>query len=391
MQYDVAIVGAGPSGSTLALRLSRLGRTVLLVDGARFPRDKSCGEGIQPAGVEALGDLGLDDLLRPVVTPFEGIRYRLPDGVEAEARFPAGAVGWGITRRELDARLLRVAREAPGVDVRLGAWVRGFERGPAGVTLDIDGRTARARLIVGADGVRSGVRRLAGLEAPGPRSPRYGVVGHFAHPATADPFVEVFVGAGVEIYSTPVKRGVTCVALLVDRQGLAPLQGRLEAGLREHLAAAGPRGATLAAGAAVGPVRALGPLAQQASAAHADRLLLVGDAAGALDPITGEGLAIAFTTGPIAAEVIDAALEAGDCSARALAPWTARRHAHIRPLATLTGAVLRVASYPQHAARVVRALADAPATFERVLGVAAGVAPLSSLTLRDGVRVLLGV
>lgn len=388
--FDVAIVGGGPAGSTLALRLRRLGRSVVLLDGAPSPRDKPCGEGIQPAGVAALRALGLADGLAPLATPFEGIRYALPSGVQAEARFPGGVAGWGVQRRELDAWLLGRAR-AEGVEVRLGGWVRGFERTPRGVRVAAGDREVEAALLVGADGGRSVIRRAAGLELARPARPRFGVVGHLRHAPRQDPFVEVFVGDGVELYTTPVGPRLTCVALLVDEPHLAPLQGRLEAALREQLEAAGPRGQALAFGERVGPVRALGPLALQARAAHADRLLLVGDAAGALDPITGEGLSIGLVTGAIAAEVADRALATGDLSARALSAWTRRRSAAVRPLAALTGALLRVATRPALAARVVRTLAGAPGTFERVLGVASGLAPISSLTLRDGVRVLLGV
>lgn len=389
-RFDVAIVGGGPAGSTLAIRLRRLGRSVVLLDGAPGPRDKPCGEGIQPAGVAALHALGLGEGLSRLATPFEGIRYALPSGVEAEARFPGGVAGWGIQRRELDAWLLRRAR-AEGVDVRLGGWVRGFERAARGVRVRAGEREVEAALLVGADGGRSSIRRAAGLELDRPRRARFGVVGHFAHAPRADPFVEVFVGDGLELYTTPVGPRLTCAALLVDEAGLGPLQGRLEEALRERLEAAGPRGQALAGGERVGPVRALGPLGLQARAAHADRLLLVGDAAGALDPITGEGLSIALVTGEVAADVADRALAAGDLSARALATWTRQRAAAVRPLAALTGALLRVAARPALAGRVVRSLAAAPATFERVLGVASGLAPLSSLTLRDGVRVLLGV
>lgn len=388
--FDVAIVGGGPAGSTLALRLRRLGRSVVLLDGAPSPRDKPCGEGIQPAGVAALRALGLGEGLAPLATPFEGIRYALPSGVQAEARFPGGVVGWGMPRRDLDAWLLERAREE-GVDVRLGGWVRGFERTPRGVRLSAGEREVEAALLVGADGGRSAIRRAAGLELAGPSHPRFGVVGHFRHAPRRDPFVEVFVGDGVELYTTPVGPRLTCAALLVDEAHLGPLQGQLEAALRGQLEEAGPRGQALAGGERVGPVRALGPLALQARAAHADRLLLVGDAAGALDPITGEGLSIGLVTGAIAAEVAERALATGDLSARALATWTRRRSAAVRPLAALTGALLRVATRPALAERVVRSLAAAPGTFERVLGVASGLAPLSSLTLRDGVRVLLGV
>lgn len=393
-RHDVAIVGAGPAGSTLAVRLARAGHSVLLIDGARFPRAKVCGEGIMPAGVAALEELGLRASLAEHAEPFAGIRYRLPDGTSAEASFPGGAQGWGIDRRVLDERLLAAARREPLVTLRLGEWVREHARGPDGVRLRVGDEEHEAALLVGADGVRSRVRREAGLDRPLPRSPRFGVGGHFLADRGETgqvSRVEVFVAPGLELYTTPVAPDVTCAALLVDRAGLAPLQGDLEGGLRRLLREAGGRCARLAAGELLGPVKALGPLALGARAAHAERLVLVGDAAGALDPITGEGLTLALTTNRIAAEVLHEALRRGDGSARALAAWTRQRGRKARPLAGFTQVVLRMAARPARAARVIRSLAGAPDTFGRLLGVASGMAPLSSLTFRDGLRVLLGV
>jgi 2-polyprenyl-6-methoxyphenol hydroxylase-like FAD-dependent oxidoreductase len=117
----------------------------------------------------------------------------------------------------------------------------------------------------------------------------------------------------------------------------------------------------------------------------------VGDAAGALDPITGEGISLGLVGSRIVAGILAGCYETGDFSARRLAAWTRRRRREVRPLAGLTHVLLHLADRPERAGRVIRSLARAPGTFERLLGVAAGTAPLSSLTLRDGVRVLLGV
>jgi 2-polyprenyl-6-methoxyphenol hydroxylase-like FAD-dependent oxidoreductase len=394
--YDAIVVGAGPAGAALTLRLARSGKTVLLVDGATFPRDKVCGEGIMPAGVEVLRELGLGGSLGELAMPFEGIRYRFPDGTSAQASFPGGLRGWGIARRSLDVQLVEAARREPNVDLRLGTWVQEVTLpAPGGVeaAVVVDGLTLRAPVLVAADGGRSRIRRQAGLELPAPRRPRFGVGGHFLHAPSreGETRVEVFVGGDHELYTTPVAPDVTCVAMLVGRTELARFQGRLEDGLRETLAQAGGRCEVLAQSPAVGRVKALGPLALQARRAHAERLLLAGDAAGALDPITGEGLSLALVTSRVAAAVLEGCYENGDFSARRLATWTRARELEVRPLARLTGLLLRFKDHPRHAARVVRALSRAPHTFERLLGVAAGVAPLSSLTLRDGVRVLLGV
>ena len=392
--YEIAVVGAGPAGCALALHLARTGRRVLLVDGKRVARGKTCGEGLMPAGVQELEGLGLGALVEHGQR-FEGVRFRLAGGEQAQASFPGGARGLGLARPLLDAGLLEAAQAEPGVEVRLGTWVREVVLSPPGsgeaARLRVGEAWVEARVLVGADGCRSSLRRLAGFEAPTPKLARFGVSGHFARsPTTQDPFVEVYVGSGWELYTTPVGGALTNVALLLGRERLRALQGRLEPGLRELLREAGGRCEELAEGEVRSPVRALGPLALQATRAHGEAFLLVGDAAGGLDPITGEGLSLALHTSRVAAEILDAALSEGDLSSGRLALWTRERGRAARTLKGLTTALLFLAGRPRHARRVVRGLARNPETLERLLGVASGLRPLSSLRARDGLRLLVG-
>jgi 2-polyprenyl-6-methoxyphenol hydroxylase-like FAD-dependent oxidoreductase len=388
--YDALVVGAGPAGASLALRLARAGRTCLLVDGARAPQDKVCGEGIMPSGVAALSELGLLERVAAVGRPFYGVRYRLPDGTCAQARFPKGASALGVRRRVLHEALLDAAEAEPNVDLRLGVWARDVaapKPGDSSVGLRVGDERVEAPVLVGADGCRSSVRRVWGLDPHVPKRRRFGVRAHFAH--APGELVEVFVGGTHELYLTPVADDLTCVALLVDGPHLAPLQGRLEAGLRELLAGAGY--GPLAAAEPRGRVAALGPLGLSPRAAHGERLMLVGDAGGAIDPITGEGVALALVTAAIAAEVLEGCYAANAFDARALSQWTRRRRRAVRPLAAVTRLVLGLSRRPAHAARVVRNLARSPRTFERLLGVASGLEPVSSLSLRDGVALALGM
>jgi 2-polyprenyl-6-methoxyphenol hydroxylase-like FAD-dependent oxidoreductase len=395
-RYDAIVVGAGPAGSSLALRLGRAGRRCLLVDGASFPREKVCGEGIMPSGVAELERLGVLERLQESQR-FHGIRYRLPDGTAAEGRFPDGLYALGVRRRELDARLLEAARAEPTVEVRLGAWVRELTPARTGepeIRLRLEGEELAASLLVGADGCRSTVRRLAGLEARPPRRRRFGVRGHFALAPGEQPLVEVYVGDGFELYQTPVGPETTSVALLLEEERLASLQGRLEEGLRELLRGAAPadeRYGALAEAPLLSKVAALGPLAQQATVAHGERLILVGDAAGALDPITGEGVALGLVTSAAAAGLLEGCFRDGAFGARRLAAWTRERKRLVRPLLGLTQVVLHLSRSPRRAQRAIRNLVRAPDTFDRLVAVAAGAAPLRSLSLRDGFALALGV
>ena len=390
--HDAIVIGAGPAGSSLALRLAQQGRSCLLLDGARFPRAKVCGEGLMPHGLHALAEVGLDAAARGEA--FSGIRYRLGDGTVAEGRFPGGGQGVGLERSWLDTELLALAEASERIEVRLETWVREprFAAAPDQLAeVQLPGGSARAPVLVGADGCRSPTRRAAGLEARAPKRARFGVGAHFDHAPRSDPFVEVFLGQGYELYTTPVSPTRTNVALLTDEAYLrAALQGRLEAGLREAMRQSSGRGPLLAAAELVGKVRTIGPLAHQALRAHAEGLILVGDAAGALDPITGEGLSIGLATSAIAAEVLGGAFAANDFSARRLAAWTRRRRQAIRGLEAFTRALLFLSERPELAGRAIRNLAGAPETFSRLLGVAAG-GSLSSLRLRDGLRLLAGV
>ena len=267
---DLLVAGAGPAGLATAIHAARAGLEVTVVERRPGPIDKACGEGLMPHTLRHLDTLGIN----PHGKPFRGITY-LDRTRRVEARFPDGA-GRGVRRTVLSEALHDAAA---GAGVRI---VRGDIR-----DIEQDANTVRcngftARYLAAADGLHSPIRRQLGLDRPSERGRRWGIRRHFQTAPWSDT-VEVYWAEHTEAYVTPVADDCVGVAILTSRQG----------GFDEHLRAF-PALANRLAGAEYGPARAAGPLRQRASSQHLGRVMLVGDAAGYVDALTGEGLGIAL-------------------------------------------------------------------------------------------------
>lgn len=272
---NLTVVGAGPVGLAAAIVARERGIPVRVLEKQRGPNlDKACGEGLMPLAVDWLHRHGVQ------VEPdghhdFTGIRW-IDGPHELEADFPHG-VGWGIRRTFLHRALLERA-EALGVDIAWGAEVNEVPSG----------------WVIAADGLNSPLRRLAGLAAgPGPIK-RFGVRRHFTMTPWTDR-VEVYWADDCEAYVTPVGPQRVGIAFLSNK-------GRFDALLERF-----PRLAERLEGQTVeSQDRGAGPLHQRVSAVHTGRLALVGDAAGYLDAITGEGLSLGFRQAEAAVDAIQA-------------------------------------------------------------------------------------
>lgn len=315
----VLVVGGGPAGSTLAILLARQGWTVELVDRAFFPRQKACGECLNPAGVELLRRHGL---LAPVLSSepawLSGWRLHLPYLPPARGHFAREDRALGIQRGPFDHALLKLARDA-GVRVREGVRLEGLrtgsEREPAVARLvTSSGREELrpARFLVGADGLHSRVARLAGAStgarAPKKASMTWRVQGRGPERSTG----RLILADGAVAGLAPVGReggGEWNATLVVDparHPGVLPHHAW---STWRGLAASAVTRSRGSPGWTEGPERTDGPWSagafhQPVHRASRGRVLLVGDAAGYLDPLTGQGIYRALRSAELASEVL---------------------------------------------------------------------------------------
>lgn len=278
---DVLVAGGGPIGLAAAIEARMAGLSVTVVEPRASPIDKACGEGLMPGAVAALSRLGVDPQGRGIA----GISYQ-GSGKRVDHGFRHG-VGRGVRRTTLHAALVDRAEE---LDIdRIVGRVEEYEQSADSVTA----AGIEARWVLGCDGLHSTIRELAGLTAPsrGPR--RFGLRRHFAVAPWND-LVEVHWTPGAEVYVTPVGDLEVGVAVLGPQHtdydtvvGAVPtLAGRLD-------------------GAAVTTsTRGAGPLRQRTRARTAGRVLLVGDASGYVDAITGEGIRVGLAQARAAIECI---------------------------------------------------------------------------------------
>lgn len=366
MDCDLIIVGGGPVGLATAIFAARRGLSSTVVERRGLPLDKPCGEGVMPAGVELLRDLGVR-LPAESSSSFAGIRF-LDEETSAEGRFPESP-GMGIRRPALIKALLERAQSC-GVRLQYDCGFHGFEEEADAVVASTSWEPIRARWLVGADGLHSAVRRQAGLELPRRGAPRYGIRRHFRiAPWTSH--VEVYWSDEAEAYVTPVGPDEVGVALLWrgDGRRFDALLGEFPT-LAEHL-----RGAAYSS-----PEQGAGPLRQRVRRRYAGRVALVGDAAGYLDPVTGEGI----TLGLQSAKALTDTLAAGQPLARYEREY--RRLA--RAPFVITSVLLAVALRPWLHRRMLATLSRHPDLFDRLVAVNAGQRPLHSVGIGGVLRLV---
>jgi len=367
-QSDVIIVGAGPAGLACAIAAVRQGLQVEVVDAARPPIDKACGEGLLPGSLESLTALGFDtnrDLAPTESAILRGIRFigdsaSSGDSITAYAAFPANP-GRGIRRTVLHSLLLDRASSL-GVRFHWENAVRGIATDNKTAVVQTNSQTIRARYLIGADGHRSRIATLAGLTAGVIRSRRIGLRQHYAI-APWSHFVEVYWSDHGQAYVTPVSSTDICVAFVAREKMGSPNQALHHfPALKRQLVAAKPTGSP----------RGSITLGRTLHRVTAGNIALVGDASGSVDAITGEGLALGFRQ----AVALAPALKNNDLAAYQQA------HRRIQRLPTLMSqGLLLMDRSPRIRDRALNIFQRNSWLFERLLQLHIGHAPL---TLPEG-------
>lgn len=373
---DVIIAGAGPAGSLAALLLARQGARVRVLERARFPRDKLCGDTLNPGALHVLArHVDLAPLSARALA-IDGMVLTGPGGVSVRGRYGAGLVGLSLTRRDFDAWLLQHAVAAgaelddgvtvtgPEIDERSGdARVTGVRiRSAAGAT-DV----LRARLIIGADGRRSALAAALHL-ARSPKSPRRWAIGaYFESVAGLQPLGEMHVRHGRYIGVAPLPGGIANACLVEPFDTSAPGWRDPAAYLRAALDADPQLGPRFAGARALTSPSVLGPMAMDVSRPGVPGLLLAGDAAGFIDPITGDGLRYALAGAELAAGVAAGVLSGALDATRAPEMLAARRTRMLAGKWRFNRALRRLVAWPAGISSAALVARIVPSVFERII------------------------
>ena len=322
MPCEVIVAGAGPAGALAATILAKAGVQVQMFDRSRFPRAKLCGDTLNPGALRVLGSHVSLDVIRSRGLPLDGMILTGP-GAAVVGTYGQGIEGRAITRRVLDVLLVEEAMRAGAQladDARIAAPVMGPSGLVAGVVLQSrDGmrREHRASLVIAADGRESRLARALALTHHPVRPRRWAIGGYFDGVTDLGRRGEMHVRAEHYIGVAPVPDGLANACLVLPHRrgqtGWRDPGATLRAAIQTDARLA-PR---FAQARLVEPPHVLGPMAVDARASGHPGMLLAGDAAGFIDPITGDGLRFALEGAAIAAAVALDVL-AGRCD-----PWQA--------------------------------------------------------------------
>lgn len=367
---DVAIAGGGPAGALAAIILARAGLRVRLFDRATFPRPKLCGDTLNPGALGVLQrHLDVSALIAQS-DPIEGMLLTGPRGVKVRATYGRGLAGRAITRDVLDHWLVSRAIEAGAafadhVTVRDAVITNNRVSGLA--VINGAAATHPARIVIAADGRRSNIAIGRGL-AQHPRRPRrWAIGGYFTGVSDMTNVGEMHVRRGHYIGVAPVPGGLTNACLVIPHaQGDAPFTSPASM-LKTYLDADPDLRTRFADARLVAAPVTLGPMAIETRAAGQPGLLLAGDAAGFIDPMTGDGMHFALRGAELAAAAAMAVLNGTTPIDRAHEDLARARAASFSAKWRFNRALRSLVASPHGVSGAAAAAAIAPSIFERII------------------------
>ncbi|HEY1373830.1 MAG TPA: NAD(P)/FAD-dependent oxidoreductase [Candidatus Binatia bacterium] len=322
-RFDAAVVGAGPAGSAAAICLARRGYAVALIDKAVFPRDKLCGDFLNPAGWNLFARLGIRDAL--LASEHQKVTAFRVSTASAEALIPFTRVfGVGMRRRAFDDLLVKQAvRE--GALLYEGVKLAALERDGGGWKLrgedDAGEREFFSRLVIGADGRNSwSAQRLGAITAQSSAGRFVGFQLNLAGCRVPAGEIQIHAFPGGYAGLMALGGGAANLSFAIDKT-IAREQA-IEAIVANHFSQ-NPHLKEAVAPCTIAAVRSIYPLDFAPRRRYGDGFLIAGDAARVTEPVTGEGVYFALKSGELAAAAADAALSCGDVSARQLAGYHA--------------------------------------------------------------------
>ncbi|BBK29693.1 geranylgeranyl reductase family protein [Stella humosa] len=396
MTYDIIIVGGGPAGTTAAMYAARAGLRTLLLEKARFPRDKICGDAISGKAVTILDELGLVDGVRRL--PGAEVRHILfgsPDHIGADidlsrAADPSRVMGFVTRRADFDAFLFAAAIRS-GVECREGFSVEDLMLDATGSVCGVRGRSLAsnqieelaARIVLGADGYRSIVARRAGLYAHDPEHTATGVRAYYRNVSGLSDRIELHYVDAVRpgyLWIFPLDGDMANVGIgmlggAMKRDGVNLVE-TLDRLVQDPFLA--PRLAT-----AVQVGRTVGwqlPLGSRRRPASGDGYMLLGDAAGLIDPFTGEGIGNAMFSGRRAVAMAVQALTECDTGAASLSRYDDALWAEVGDELAVSARLQRIARFRPLLEFTIRKAARSPRVRDMICAMIANEFPRKALT-----------
>jgi flavin-dependent dehydrogenase len=388
---DVIVVGAGPAGAATAILLAERGLDVVVLDRARFPRPKICGEYLSPEAARILDRLGVLKAVDAAgAAPLAGMRITAPDGTVVGGSYrpigpwrPYRSHAMGLSRAAFDMVLVDRLRALP-VDfreqVRVTDLLRDGEQVIGVTALDASGqaRPLRARLVIGADGRSSIVAHQLGCRRPH-RLRRMALVTYVRGIADCRDVGEIFVDPPDYAILNPLSPDSVNMSLVVPLDHVASWTDRLEAFFEARVKQLPHLARRVAGAERTAPIQAMGPLAYRVDPPQQGGVMLVGDAAGFYDPLTGEGVFSALRAAELVAETAAQAFRTSDWSAAALAGYERARRVAFAGKERFTHALQFVIGRRRLANLTAHRLARHPALVDLLLGVSGDYVPPRAL------------